>query len=161
RLPVLRYPRRSNVLRRIDGRWYTDEQLHDRQVLGAFGFNPREVIFIATHGLTELPRLYLAPYFDAIQDLYQPLGVGLDELDQMTRGRLPAKAQASDAAFRFSGARRGDDAPAAGNTGASALYRVWQSAIRARRGVAEAHQELYRVRGGNQVLTDTFAAKLG
>jgi monoamine oxidase len=161
RLPVLRYPRRLNALQRIDGEWYTDEQLHDREVLRSFGFNPREVDFIATHGLRELPRLYFAPYFDAIEDDYQPLGVGLDDLDQMTMGQLLTRAGASDAAFRFSGARRGDGVPAARNAEVSVLYRVWQSAIRKRRGVAEYHKDLYRLRGGNQTLPDTFAARLG
>jgi monoamine oxidase len=161
RLPVLRYPRRESALQRIDGEWYTDEQLHDHQVLRSFGFNPREVDFIAKSGLRELPRLYLAPYFDAIEDDYQPLGIGLDDLDQMTMGQLLTKAGASDAAFRFSGATRGDGVPAARSGGVSVLYRVWQSAIRKRRGVAEFHKELYRLRGGNQTLPDTFAAKLG
>jgi monoamine oxidase len=160
-LPVLRYPRRTNVVRRINGKWYTDEQLHDRRVLQSLGFNPREVDFIVERGLTELSRLYLEPHFDAIKDEYQPLGVGLDKLDQVTMSELLTKAGASDAAFRFTGERRGDDALAARASSVSALYRIWQSSIRKRRGVAEAHKELYRFRGGNQTLPNTFAAKLG
>ncbi len=46
-LPALPYPRRINMLRRIDGTWYTEEQLQDRGVLARFGFNAREIDFIA------------------------------------------------------------------------------------------------------------------
>src|SRR3954452_11494595 len=79
-LPYLAYPRRRNMLRRIDDTWYTEEQLQDPAVLKGFGFNPREVGFIVKRGWTELPLLYFGPYLDAIQDEYQPFGVGLDHL---------------------------------------------------------------------------------
>src|SRR5205823_9340097 len=36
-LPVLAYPRRRAMLRRIDGTWYTEEQLQDPSVLQRFG----------------------------------------------------------------------------------------------------------------------------
>src|SRR6516165_12476015 len=68
KLPYLRYRRREHMQQQIDGRWYTGEQLHDRKVLQSFGFNQREVDFLAQHGLPELVRLYLEPYLDAIQD---------------------------------------------------------------------------------------------
>src|SRR5262249_43340785 len=38
-LPALPYPRRINMLRRIDGTWYTEEQLQESKVLRSFGFN--------------------------------------------------------------------------------------------------------------------------
>ena len=101
KLAVLRYPRRQFEQRRIDGRWYTGEQLRDRKVLQGFGFNAREVDFLVKHGLYELSRLYLDPYIDAIKDEYQPFGVGLDELDHETLGQVLERAGASDAAFRF------------------------------------------------------------
>ena len=100
-LAVLRYPRRQHEQQRIDGRWYTGEQLRDRKVLQGFGFNARELDFLVKHGLHELSRLYLDPYIDAIKDEYQPFGVGLDELDHETLGQVLEKAGATDAAFRF------------------------------------------------------------
>src|SRR4051794_25719653 len=100
-LPVLAYPRRRNMLRRIDGTWYTEEQLQDPAVLQKFGFNRREVEFIARRGWTELPLLYLGPYLDAIGDEYQPFGAGMDGLDEMTASELLIKDGATDAALRF------------------------------------------------------------
>ncbi len=160
-LPFLPYPRRRDMLRRIDGKWYTEEQLQDRKVLAAFGFSPREISFIAEHSWPELPLLYLGPYLDAFKDEYQPFGAALDQLDEMTAGELLAKDGASDAALRFNGVRRGDGTPAARNGEVSALFRVWQQAIIKRRGLPVFKREVFRLKGGNQLLTDTFAAKLG
>jgi monoamine oxidase len=161
KLPHLRYRRREFEQRQIDGRWYTGEQLRDRKVLQSFGFNPREVEFLAQHGMHQLVRLFLEPYMDAIQDEYQPFGVGLDKLDHETLGQVLEKAKASDAAFRFCNARRGDGQRAAPASGVSALYMIWQAAIRRHRNLAEYPLDVFRLRGGNQVLTDTFAARLG
>jgi monoamine oxidase len=160
-LPYLAYPRRRNMLRRIDGTWYTEEQLQDPAVLHTFGFNPREVAFIVKRGWTELPLLYFGPYLDAIMDEYQPFGAGLDHLDRVTAAELLVKDGASDAALRFNGLRRGDGTEAARNREVSALYRIWQQAIVARRGLPVFKREVYRLKGGNQLMTDTFAAKLG
>src|SRR4051794_12471486 len=160
-LPYLAYPRRRNMLRRIDGTWYTEEQLQDPAVLKGFGFNAREVAYIVKRGWTELPLLYFGPYLDAIQDEYQPFGVGLDHLDEVTAGELLVKDGASDAALRFNGVRRGDGTQAARNRDVSALFRIWQQAIVARRGLPVFKREVYRLRGGNQLMTDTFAARLG
>ena len=160
-LPYLAYPRRRNMLRRIDGKWYTEEQLQDPGVLKAFGFNPGEVGFIVKRGWTELPLLYFGPYLDAIKDEYQPFGAGLDHLDNVTAGELLVKDGASDAALRFNGVRRGDGTDAARNRDVSALYRIWQQAIVARRGLPVFKREVYRLKGGNQLMTDTFAARLG
>jgi monoamine oxidase len=160
-LPALPYPRRRNMLRRIDGKWYTEEQLEDRGVLAAFGFSAREIDFIVRHGWTELPLLYLGPYLDAFKDEYQPFGAGLDPLDLMTGGELFTKDGASDAAMRFNGVRRGDGSQAARNSEVSALFRLWQQAIIKRRGIPVFKREVFRLKGGNQLMTDTFAAMLG
>ena len=85
-LPVLAYPRRINMLRRIDDQWYTEEQLQDREVLKRFGFKAAEVEFIMRHGWTELPLLYFGPYLDDFANEYQPFGVGHDELDEISAG---------------------------------------------------------------------------
>ncbi len=160
-LAAVPYPRRIEMYRRIDGVWYTEGQLQDPKVLGSFGFNTKEVDFIVRRGWTELPMLYFGPYLDAIGDEYQPFGAGLDRLDEITAGELLAKDGASDAAIRFNGLRRGDGTQAARNREVSALFRVWQSAIVKRRGLPVFKREVFRLKGGNQLMTDTFAAKLG
>ncbi len=159
-LPYLAYPRRRNMLRRIAGKWYTEAQLQDPAVVKAFGFNQREVAYIAKHGWANLPELYFAPYLDAFHDEYQPFGVGLDELDQTPLSKLLDKDGASDAALAFIGLRRGDGVHSAGSNEVSALFALWQRAIAAHRGVPVHRTEVFRLRGGNQVLTDTFTAKL-
>jgi len=87
-LPYLSYPRRRDMLRRIAGKWYTEAQLQDPIVVKTFGFNQREVDYIAKHGWANLPQLYYAPYLDTFHDEYQPFGVGLDELDQIPLSKL-------------------------------------------------------------------------
>ncbi len=160
-LSALPYPRRRNMLRRIDGVWYTEEQLQDRAVLNAFGFNPREIDFIVQHGWTELPLLYFGPYLDAFEDEYQPFGVGLDHLDEVSDGELIASDGASDAAILFTGARRGDGSEVDRSGNVSALFRLWQQGILKHRGLPVFKRDVFRIKGGNQLITDTFAAKLG
>jgi monoamine oxidase len=160
-LPAVPYPRRIDMLRRIDGTWYTEAQLQEPKVLRSFGFNPREVDFIVRRGWTELPLLYFGPYIDAIGDEYQPFAPGLDRLDEITAGELLSRDGTSDAANRFNGLRRGDGTPAGRNGEVSALFRVWQAAIVRRRGLPVFKREVFRLKGGNQLTTDTFAAKLG
>jgi monoamine oxidase len=161
KLPALPYPRRIAMLRRIDGKWYTEEQLQRPKVLQAFGFKQKEIDFIVKYGWTELPLLYFGPYVDAVKDEYEPFGVGLDQLDEMTAAELLVKDGASDTAIRFNGLRRGDGSAAARNHEVSALFRVWQTAIQKRRGLPMFKREVFRLRGGNQLLTDTFTARLG
>lgn len=161
KLPAIPYPRRLNMLRRIDGKWYTEPQLQDRAVLQGFGFNRRETDFIGDRGWTELPLLYLGPYLDAFKDEYQPFGAGLDPLDEVTVGELLVKDGASDTAIRFCGARRGDGTPASRAADHSALFRIWQQAIQKMRGLPVFKREVFRLRGGNQLMTDAFASRLG
>src|SRR4051794_10768460 len=160
-LTAVPYPHRIDMLRRIDGVWYTEAQLQEPGVLRSLGFNPREIDFIARRGWTELPLLYLGPYGDAIGDEYQPFGVGLDRLDELSAGELFSRDGASDAAIRFNGLRRGDGTPAGRDGELSALFRIWQAAIVKRRGLPVFPREVFRLKGGNQLMTDTFAAKLG
>lgn len=161
KLTALPYPRRRKMYRRIDSKWYTEEQLQDKAVLAKFGFNDREIKFIGEHGWTELPRLYFDPYVEMFKDEYQPFGIGMDDLDKMLAGDLLAKDGASDAAIRFNGLRRGDGSTAATDSDISALFRIWQTAIVRKRGLPIFKREVFRLKGGNQVMTDTFAAKLG
>jgi monoamine oxidase len=160
-LPYLAYPRRNIMLRRIDGIWYTEEQLQDRAVLNKFGFNQREVDFIVKNGWTELPQLYFGRYLDKIEDEYQPFGVGLDAMDEMTASELLIKDGASDAGLRFNGLRRGDGTPAERTGEVSALYRIWLQSIMKLRGLPNFQRTCFRLQGGNQRMTDAFAARLG
>jgi monoamine oxidase len=160
-LPAVFYPRRQEMLRQINGRWYSEEQLQDSNELRGLGLNEREVAYVREHGWTELPLLYLAPYLDTIRDEYQPLGVGLDDLDFVTCGELLSRDGASEAGMALTGMRRGDGTPSARNSEVSALFRIWQQSILKHRGLPNFKREVYRLRGGNQLMTDTFAARLG
>jgi monoamine oxidase len=148
-LPFLYYPRREHVVRWISGRMYTEEMLHDRQVLQALGFNAREIAVLAENPLPELPWLYYRPYVDQFQDEYKPFDAKLDHLDAMTLTQLLQKEGASTFAVAFFGGSH------------SALQAVWHAAILKKRGVPLFPPKVYRLRGGNQMLPDTFAARLG
>lgn len=148
-LPYIEDHRRDHITRFIDGRPYSEEQLADPKVLAGFGFNQREIDFIRRQGWTELPGLYVAKYADRIADEYQPFRAGLDDLDGITATALLTREGASAAAIRF-----------AGGSG-SALHRVWHTAILRRRGVPLFPVHVYRLKGGNSLLPETFAAKLG
>jgi monoamine oxidase len=60
-LTAVPFPHRIDMLRRIDGAWYTEAQLQEPGFLRRLGFNPREIDFIGRRGWTELPLLYLGP----------------------------------------------------------------------------------------------------
>ncbi|MCE9616110.1 MAG: FAD-dependent oxidoreductase [Lentisphaerae bacterium] len=166
KLPVLDFPRRQNIIHTIDGKRYTEPMLRRRPVLKQLGFNAREVAFLATHAWWELPMLYVEKYLDAFADEYQPFGVGFDHLDHVTVNAFLRHEGASQAAIRFAGSdtrTRGVSQSSEGLGGAneSALYRLWQMAIVKRRGVPLFPTQLYRIAGGNQCMTDAFAARLG
>lgn len=157
-LPVLPWERRQNMYRKIGGTWYTEVQLADKGVLAGFGFNAREIDYIAEHGWRELPMLYFAPYIAKFKDEYQPFGIGMDEFDQMTLGDVLANDGLSDTARSYVGARKPGEK---GNGDSSALYTLWQAAIPKMRGLPMFKREVFHLKGGNQLLPDTFAAKLG
>src|SRR4029453_17944223 len=149
-LEALPYPRRSNILRLIDGQLRSEEMLADPKVLSGFGFNPREIEFLGREPWWKLPALYYAPYLDAFKDEYRPFEAGLDPLDTMTLSDLLQKDGASPAALRFIGDPR-----------VSALHVVWHAALLKLRGVPLFPTEVFRLKGGNQTLPDTFAKRLG
>lgn len=162
KLPVLPWQRRENMYRKIDGQWRTEAELQDPAVLQQFGFNAREIDYIVAHGWTELSALYLDPYLAKFKDEYQPFGVGLDDLDHQLMGDVLAGSGASVAALRFIGASKRstpDQPPTRDDT--SALFRLWQAAIVKLRGLPVFKREVFHLQGGNQLLPDTFAAKLG
>jgi monoamine oxidase len=143
------YPRRERLLRWIGGRMYTPEMLADRKVLGTLGLNRREVDYLTRHPFPELASLYFAPYVDSFRDEYRPFDAGLNDLDRLSAAELFRKDGASAAALKFIGGS------------GSALQAVWHAAILKLRGVPLFPPSVYRLLGGNQTLTDTFAERLG
>lgn len=148
-LTPLYYPHREHLLRFIDGKPYTEEELAHPSVLARFGFNPREIDYLAHHPWWDLASLYLNPYVDSFPDEYHPFEAGLNHLDRVSFSDVLKQDGASAAAIRF-----------IGNEG-SALHVIWHAAILKKRGVPLAPPVVYRLQGGNQLLPDTFAAKLG
>ncbi len=148
-LEVLPYPRRKNMLRRIDGKFYTEEMLSDATVLNKFGFNQREIKYLIENPWPELKGLYVNPYLDKFTDEYQPYGVGYDQLDSTPIAELYKKDGASDVAMSLLGGSQ-----------TSALYELWRSAILSMRNIPF-FPEVFRLKGGNQGLPDAFAKRLG
>ncbi len=149
-LTALPYPRRKNVLRRIDGTFYTEEMLQDPVILKKFGFNKREVDFLAKNPWGELKLLFVATYLDKFTDEYQPFGVGYDDMDKIPMSEIYKKEGASEMALSLLG----------GNN-ESALFSLWYAAILKLRGIPEFPTEVFRLKGGNQMLPDAFAKRLG
>ena len=149
-LTALPYPRRINVKRRINGVFYTDDMLKDPAVLSKFGLNKKEVEYLSTNPLSDLRSLYTWPYLDKFKDEYQPFGIGYDNLDNIPMAEIYKREGASEAALEFLG----------GNN-SSALYELWYSAILKLRGVDTYPTQVFRLKGGNQMLTDAFAKRLG
>ena len=149
-LKLLPYRRRDNLLRFIGKKPYTEEMLGDRKVLAGFGFNQREIDFLASHEWPQLPLLFFGPYLDKFTDEYQPFGVGFDDLDNISVTEFLQRERASATAIHF-----------AGSTTGSALHRLWFYAIMKHRRRRIFDKDIFRIEGGNQRLTDAFAAKLG
>lgn len=143
------YRRRDNFIRYIGGRRYTEDDLRSRKVLQEFGFNQREIDFLREHDWTDLDHLFYSKYYDRFHDEYQPFGIGLDELDEISGREHLQREGASEAAVRFAG------------SGISALHALWYAAILHKRNVPLFPRELFRIRGGNQNITDAFARRLG
>lgn len=148
-LPFLEYPRRPDVVQRIDGKLYSPEMLADPAVLATMGFNAREIAFLKNNPFPELAAVYFAPYVDAFADEYKPFAAGLTHLDAITTTELFRKDGASAAALRHIGGS------------GSALQAVWHAGILRRRGVPLWPPKVYRLKGGNQLLPDAFAKRLG
>ncbi len=149
-LTVLPYPRRKNVLRRIDGKFYTEEMLADSKVLSGMGFNQKEINHLKQHPWWDLRSLYTGPYLDAFEDEYQPFGAGFDDLDGTPMRDWYQKDGASETALRF-----------LGGANTSVLYTLWHDAILKIRGVPLAPPDVHRIKGGNQTLPNEFAKRLG
>ncbi len=148
-LPVFAYPRRPNVSRFINKKMYTPQMLADRSVLASMGLNQKEVDFLTRHQWWEFRLLYFNPYLDSFENEYRPFDAKLGHLDRVTVAELVRKDGASDAAIRLIGGS------------SSALQALWHAAILKLRGVPIWPPQVFRIKGGNQKMTDAFAARLG
>jgi monoamine oxidase len=113
------------------------------------GFDDREAEFLARHEWHDLPLLFFNPYRH-LHRRVSALRRRLDDLDKISVTDLLRREHASNTAMRF-----------LGGTDTSALYRLWHTAILKHRGVPMYPKELFRVKGGNQRMTDAFAVRLG
>lgn len=148
-LTAVPYHRRDNLVHFFNGKMYTEQDLHARAVLSQLGFNQREIDFLAGRPWPELPFLYLQKYVDEIQDEKNPFTGKLGQLDRITVADLLKKNGASSTAVQFFGSSE------------SALYLIWGAAIKKLRGTDFTTKKLFRLKGGNQLMTDAFAARLG
>jgi monoamine oxidase len=148
-LPVIAYPRRDHMVRYLGGKLYTEEMLANRNVLTKFGLNQKEIDYLERHPWAEFSQLYYGPYLDSFKDEYRPLDAGLNHLDRLSVTAFLQTQGASSAAIGFLGSE------------VSSLHAVWFCAIKKRRGMHQFERRVFRIKDGNQILTDTFAAKLG
>jgi monoamine oxidase len=148
-LTAVPYPRRDNMVRFLNGKRFEEEELHSRKILGQLGFNQREADFLAKRPWAELPLLYLQPYVDRIRDEANPFEGDLGRLDQMSIGELLQREGASSTALQFFGGS------------GCALQTIWGAAVKKLRGTDLESKKLFRLKGGNQLMTDAFAARLG
>ena len=147
---ALPYPRRKNLLRQIDGKFYTEEMLSDKTVLSKMGFNAKEVEFLSKNPYWDLVSLFINPYLDKFTDEYQPFGVGYDNMDNTPIADIYKKEGASPRALAM-----------LGGANTSALFELWRSSILKLRGVPQFPVNVFRLKGGNQSLPTAFAKKLG
>jgi monoamine oxidase len=148
-LAHIAYPRRDNMVRFLGGKLYTEKDLHSKTNLAALGLNQREIDFLSERLWWDLGLLYIQPYVDRITDENDPFSAGLNDLDQISLADLLRRDGASAAAVEF-----------AGGSG-SALQVIWNAAIKKLRGTPLISKQLLRLVGGNQRMTDAFAARLG
>lgn len=148
-LPYLQDHRREHMLRWIDGRMYSEEELASPRVLAGFSFNQREIDFFKDHPWWDAESLYLDKYAERITDEYNPFAAGLNGLDEISLSDLLRREGASDAFVRRAG------------SGGSALQAVWHAGILERRGVPAWPTQVFRLIGGNSLLPETFANRLG
>jgi monoamine oxidase len=104
-LTVLPYGNRERVLQWSRGELQTGERAKDPAQWAEDGFNQREIANMNQHGRSALQHLYFTPYMDSFRDEYEPFGVGLDHLDNLTVTQVLEKDGASPAAVRRLGSR--------------------------------------------------------
>ena len=149
-LTVLPYRQGDDGLRMIKGKFYSEAQLREPPILQSLGFNDKEQILLSQHPWWALESFYLQSYINAIKDPFQPFGVGLEDLDQISLAELYQKQGASAMAIDYLGGHN-----------ISALYKVWRLAVMGFRGIPLSEGATFRLQGGNQEMTNAFAKLLG
>ncbi len=149
-LTVLPYRQGNDGLSMIRGKFYSESQLRDPSILKTMGFNENEIHLLSENPWWALQTFYLQSFISKFTDPFQPFGVGLDDLDNISLAELYKKQGASEMALDWLGGK---------NT--SALYKVWRLAIMGFRGIPLSEGNVYRLKGGNQEMTNAFAKKLG
>ena len=149
-LTVIPYRQGNEGLSMIRGKFYSESQLRDPSILRGFGFSEKEVNLLSKNPWWALESFYLQTFISKITDPLQPFGVGLDELDNISIADLYKKQGASDMALDYLGGKN-----------MSALYKVWRFAVMGFRGIPYSEGEVFRLKGGNQEMTNSFAKKLG
>jgi monoamine oxidase len=114
------------------------------------GFNEKETAYLSKNPFWDLESLFIKPYLEKFKDEYQPFGVGYDDLDKTPIAAIYKKEGASATALNMLGGQ---------NT--SALFELWRASILHLRGVPLYPPEVFRLKGGNQMLPTAFAKKLG
>ncbi|MEO8582467.1 MAG: FAD-dependent oxidoreductase [Flavitalea sp.] len=151
-LPVIQYFHREGRLTRVDGKWYNSEsmlQMRADEARKLGGYTDRELKFLATYPSSSLEVLFLQPYFAKFTNEYQPFGIGYDELENIPVSEIYKKEGASQAALNMLGGKN-----------SSALYNIWQAYIMDKRGYGVGY-DLFRLKGGNQIMTNEFSKRLG
>lgn len=157
-LPVLPYPNaegspvpyNNNMLKMIQGKFYTNGMLSNSKILTGFGFNRREVNFLSKNPWYKLDSLYLQHYLSNFKDPYQPFGVGYDEFDKIPIADIYKKEGASQTALDYLGGEH-----------TNALYYLWRLAVMQFRGIPLSEGETFLLKGGNEQLPIAFARRLG
>lgn len=148
-LTAIPYPRRDNMVRFLRGERFAEQDLHARKTLAKLGFSQRETDFLTQRSWQELPLLYLQPFVDKVRDENNPFEPQLRDLDALSTAALLKREGASPAALQFFGGS------------GSALQTIWAAAIKKLRGTDLESKKLFRIKGGNQLMTDAFASRLG
>jgi len=148
-LTAIPYDRRKNLVRFLRGERFSDQDLQRPAVLSKLGFNQREVDFLGKHRWPELPLLYVQKYIDQIRDESNPFVPALQRMDEISVGDLLKREGASAGVVEFFGGS------------SSALQSIWGMAIKSLRGTEIESEKLFRIKGGNQLMTDAFAERLG
>jgi monoamine oxidase len=148
-LTAIPYPRRDNMVRFLKGERFTEQDLHSAKIVSGLGFNQRESEFLAQRSWSELPLLYLQRYVDNIRDEANPFERGLSQLDQLSVADLLKREGASAGALQFFGGS------------GSALQSIWAAAVKKLRGTDLESKKLFRLKGGNQLMTEAFAERVG
>ena len=147
-LTAIPYPRRDNMVRFLNGKRFTEQELGSQTVLSGLGFNRKELDFLAKRPWSDLSLLYLERYVDLIRDETNPFEAG-KELDQVSVKDVLKREGASGAAIQFFGG--------SGSALQSAWARGGEEAARHESG----REEAVPAQGRQSAHGDAFAARLG